>query len=131
MLNALDNFFLSQQEPTNGCLLFLREYILSKSEDVTEHWKYGLPFYYYQGKMWCYLWIHKKHKMPYIGFVDGDKMTHPDLIQEKRARMKIYLIDPTKDIAIKKLNAVFKEALTEVQKQRVWLRKQSRQNDNK
>lgn len=125
-MNAIDSFFLNCEEPDKSCFLFLRNYILSKSNDVTEHWKYGLPFYYYKGKMWCYLWRHKKYKMPYIGFVDGDKMTHPDLIQEKRARMKIYLVDATKDIAVKKLNAVFKEALVQVKKERVWLRKQGK-----
>lgn len=121
-MNALDDFFLNRVEPDRGCLLFLREYILSKSNEITEHWKYGLPFYYHKGKMFCYLWQHKKYKMPYIGFVDGDKLTHKSLLQEKRARMKILLIDPAKDIPLKTLNAIFKEALAKVKEQRVWLR---------
>lgn len=125
-MNAIDSFFLNGEEPNKSCLLFLRQYILSSSVDVTEHWKYGMPFYYYHGKMWCYLWCHKKFKMPYIGFVDGDKMKHPDLLQEKRARMKIYLVDATQDIVVKKLDAVFKEALTQVKKERVSLRKQGK-----
>lgn len=122
MISDLDNFFLKQEEPSKSCLLFLRTYILSKSEDVTEHWKYGLPFYYFKGKMWCYLWQHKKHKMPYIGFVDGNKLDHKDLLQEKRARMKILLIDPDKDIPLSKLNSIFKQALQAVKQERVWLR---------
>ena len=122
MLNEVENFFLTAQEPTQSCLLYLRKYILSRHEEVKEHWKYGLPFYYYKGKMWCYLWQHKKYKLPYIGFVDGDKLNHKDLIQEKRARMKILLVDPEKDIPVKKLNNIFNQALTAVKLERVWLR---------
>ena len=122
-MSAIDNFFLNCDEPDKSCLLYLRSYILSKSDKVSEHWKYGLPFYYYNNKSWCYLWRHKKYKMPYIGFVDGDKINHKDLLQEKRAKMKIFLIDPNKDIPVKKLDAVFKLALSEVKKDRVWLRK--------
>jgi len=65
----------------------------------------------YNGKMFCYLWIHKKYKQPYMGIVEGKRIHHPDLIQEKRARMKILLLDPTKDIPLKKINVVLKEMI--------------------
>ena len=70
-----------------------------------------MPFYCIDGKMCCYLWFHKKWKVPYIGFVEGGKLDHPDLLMEKRARMKILLIDPHKNIPVKKLNGLFKEVL--------------------
>ena len=60
MLNALDNYFLKQEEPAKSCLLFLRNYILEQDANINETWKYGMPFYYYQGKMFCYLWTDKK-----------------------------------------------------------------------
>ncbi|MCC6372161.1 MAG: DUF1801 domain-containing protein [Bacteroidia bacterium] len=110
-MNAIDSFFLSRTEPDKSCLLYLRGYILSQSDKVSEHWKYGMPFYYYNGKMWCYLWQHKKLKVPYIGFFDSQQMTHKDLLQEKREFIKIFLIAPDKDIPIKKLNDLFKQAL--------------------
>ena len=62
--------------------------------------------------MICYLWVHKKTNQPYLGIVEGNKIKHPDLIIEKRARMKILLLDPAKDIHIKKINAILKEVLT-------------------
>jgi hypothetical protein len=43
--------------------------------------------------------------------VDGKLIDHPDLLLEKRARMKIFLIDPTENIPVKKLNAILKEML--------------------
>ncbi len=61
--------------------------------------------------MFCYVWTHKKYRQPYIGFVEGNHLKHPELIQEKRARMKILLIDPEKNIPIQKINRILKEAI--------------------
>jgi len=94
MLRPIDDYFLKHPEPTRSCLQFLREHILKQDEHITEAWRYGMPFYYYDGKMFCYLWTHKKFKLPYIGIVEGKQIDHPDLLLEKRARMKILLIDP-------------------------------------
>jgi hypothetical protein len=110
VLNSLDEYFLKKEEPVKGCLLFLREKILKQDKDLVESLKYGMPFYSYKGKMFCYLWIHKKYKQPYIGIVEGGQINHPDLIQEKRARMKILLVDANKDIPVKKINAILKMA---------------------
>jgi len=52
--------------------------------------------------MFCYLWVHKKYGKPYLGIVEGKKIKHPDLLTEKRARMKILLIDPEKDLPAKR-----------------------------
>ena len=100
MLNAIDNYFLNKDEPVKSCLLFLRDFILNFDNNITEAWKYGMPFYCYKGKMFCYLWIHKKTHNPYIGIVEGRKIEHPLLIQEKRARMKIIEVDAEQDIPV-------------------------------
>ena len=70
-----------------------------------------MPFYCYNGKMFCYLWTHKKLQQPYIGIVEGKRITHPDLVGEKRARMKILLIDPAKDIQVKKIDAIMNKVI--------------------
>ncbi len=57
--------------------------------------------------MFCYLWINKKLKQPYIGFVDGLHIQHPNLIQENRARMKILPINPNEDVDVLALDEVF------------------------
>jgi len=51
--------------------------------------------------MFCYLWIGKKNSLPYIGIVEGRKLSHPRLVQDKRSRMKVIFIDPTKDLPVK------------------------------
>ena len=70
-----------------------------------------MPFYCYKGKRFCYLWVHKKYGQPYIGIVDGKGIDHPDLLVEKRARMKILLVDARKNIPVKKINYILKELL--------------------
>ena len=111
MLRPIDNYFLQKEEPVKSCLQFLRDHILGQDSNITEAWKYGMPFYCYKGKMFCYLWVHKKYQQPYIGIVEGKRIDHPDLLQEKRARMKIFLLDANKDIPVKKINAILKEVL--------------------
>ncbi|MEO7212416.1 DUF1801 domain-containing protein [Mucilaginibacter sp.] len=112
MIRPIDNYFLEKPEPAKSALAFLRSHILSLDAHLTEEWKYGMPMYCYKSKMFCYLWVHKKHLQPYIGIVEGHQLNHPDLLQEKRARMKILLIDATEDIPVEKINAILAEALT-------------------
>jgi Domain of unknown function (DU1801) len=111
MLREIDNFFLQKEEPVKSCLLALREIILAQDKEITVAWKYKLPFFCYKGKMFCYLWIHKKMQQPYIGIVEGKHINHPDLIIENRSRMKIMLFDPAKDLPIKKIVLVLQHAI--------------------
>jgi hypothetical protein len=110
-MRPIDNFYLQQEEPIKGCLLALKEIILSQDSHVAEAWKYGMPFFTCKGKMFCYLWVHKKYKQPYIGMVEGKHLDHPDLIIEKRSRMKIMLLDPGKDLPIQTIEAILQKAL--------------------
>lgn len=111
MLRAIDNYYYSKEEPIKSCLLYLRSYILGLDNNISEAWKYGMPFFCYNDKMFCYLWVHKKHKQPYIGIVEGEKINHPELLTEKRARMKILLVNAENDIPVNKITAIFKDVL--------------------
>jgi hypothetical protein len=111
MLRDIDLFFLSKDEPVKSGLLFLRSYIPHFDKNITEAWKYGMPFYCYKGKMFCYLWVNKKTNQPYIGFVEGRKIDHPQLIIENRARMKILPLDANQDIPVGTIHAILKMAI--------------------
>ena len=50
MLSDLDNFYLDKDEPVKGCLLALREIILSHDKNITTAWKYRMPFFLLQRK---------------------------------------------------------------------------------
>jgi hypothetical protein len=107
----LDNFYLQQSEPIRSCFLALREMILSQDKEIVNTWKYGMPFFCFRGKMFCYLWIHKKNKQPYLGIVEGKRFHDPALVIEKRSRMKIMLLDPNKDLPIDIINSILQQAL--------------------
>lgn len=110
-MKAIDDFYSSQAEPVKSTLLALKSIILSQDEEITSEWKYGMPFFCYRGKMFCYLWIHKKIGWPYIGLVEGKHFDQPFLIQEKRSRMKIMLLDQSKDLPVGRIRSVLKQAL--------------------
>jgi hypothetical protein len=111
MSTEINNFYMQQLEPTQGCLLALRNIILNQHPSILEVWKYKMPFFCINNKMLCYLWIHKKHKQPYIGFVKGILINHNDLLNEKRAKMKILLVNPHQDLSIQTINSLLQTAI--------------------
>lgn len=111
MLHQLDNFYVQQPEPIRACLLALRQLILAQDKDITAAFKYGMPFFCYKGKMFCYLWVHKQQHQPYLGIVEGKHIHHPLLVQEKRARMKTMLFNPDEDLPIEILTTILQQAI--------------------
>lgn len=110
-MKELDRIYAKFEEPTQGCLLALRDYILGLDPKIEHVKKYGMPFFINGKKMLCYFWLDKKTKLPYIGIADGNKIEHPALEQGNRSRMKIFRIDPTQDLPIDTLNEIFTLAL--------------------
>jgi hypothetical protein len=99
MIEKLQNYYLSKNEPAKSCLLALRSIILEQDENITETQKYGMPCFCYKKKMFCYIWTDKKTNEPYILMVEGKYLDHPQLEQGNRSRMKIFRVDPNKDLA--------------------------------
>lgn len=110
-MKAIDNFYLHQPEPTKGTMLALREIIMQQDENITHELKYGMPFFCYKGKMFCYLWFHKKYQKPYIGLVEGGLFDEPFMVQEKRSRMKIMLLDSNEDLPLETIEHIIQKAL--------------------
>ena len=111
MHNNLENFYLKQSEPNKSCLLTLHDIILQQHKDIKACWKYRLPMFCVNDKMFCYLWIDKKTTEPYIGFVDGNLIDHKALIQGNRKRMKVLPINPNIDIPIKLIEKLIAKAI--------------------
>ena len=110
-MKATDDFFLKHPEPVKAVLLALREIILQQDAAISCVFKYGMPFFCYKRKMFCYLWIQKKSGKPYLGIVEGNRIEHPDLIMEKRSRMKIMLFDPFEDLPLYTIQLLLQQAL--------------------
>jgi hypothetical protein len=105
-LRPIDHYFEMLQEPAAGCMQAMRALLIAFSPYITEEWKYGMPLYYYKGKMFCYLWTQKKSGLPYLGIANGIALQHPDLMLEKRKKMKILLLDPQADLPLDKINEI-------------------------
>jgi hypothetical protein len=111
MLEELQNYYLKKEEPNKSCLLALRSIILEQDENITETQKYGMPCFCYKKKMYCYLWTDKKTNEPYILMVEGKYLDHPLLEQGDRSRMKIFRVNPIKDLPIKTISSILQKAL--------------------
>lgn len=110
-MTEIENYYANQPEPNKGALLALKEIIMRQDKNISHEWKYGMPFFCYKGKMFCYLWVHKKYKQPYLGIVEGGQMEEPYLLQEKRSRMKIMLIDAKADLPMYQIETLLKKVL--------------------
>jgi hypothetical protein len=104
MIRNTDRYYLNKEEPAKSCLLALRTIILNQDPNVTETQKYGMPCF-------CYLWTDKKTDEPYILMVEGKHLHHPKLEAGSRSRMKIFKINPTKNLPIVTVKAILQDAL--------------------
>ncbi|MES2573625.1 MAG: DUF1801 domain-containing protein [Bacteroidota bacterium] len=111
MIRELDHFYLNKEEPNKSCLLALRTIILEQDLNITETQKYGMPSFCYKKKMFCYLWTDKKTDEPYILMVEGKRLDHPELEEGNRSRMKIFRVDPNKDLAVETIETILQKAL--------------------
>lgn len=111
MINELQNFYQTQEESNSSCLWALRTIILNQHAQISEVRKYGMPCFIYNKKAICYLWIDKKTKAPYILFVDGQQLTHPQLETGNRSRMKILHVNPHQDIPLQTITDIMTAAL--------------------
>ncbi len=111
MIREIDNYYFSLKEPNRSCLLALRTIILKQDGNIAETLKWGMPCFCYGKKMFCYLWTDKKTDEPYILMVEGKHLDHPKLEAGKRSRMKIFRINPHKDLPVKTIETILKSAL--------------------
>ncbi len=111
MAKELHRYYLEKVEPNKSCLLALRSIILDHDKDITETQKYGMPCFCYKKKMFCYLWTDKKTDEPYILLVEGKHLDHPKLEKGDRTRMKIFRVNPSKDLPIKTIGDLLQKAL--------------------
>ena len=107
-----DPFYLEKSEPNKSCLLTLRDILLQFDPGVKETTKYGMPCFTFNNKAFAYLWTDKKTAEPYILFVEGNKLSFPELEKGSRARMKILRINPLADIPKDLLEIILRAAIS-------------------
>lgn len=105
------NYYLNQAEPNKSCFLALRAIILKQDHNISETVKYGMPCFCFKKKILCYLWTDKKTDFPYILFVDGNLLNHPQLEAGSRKRMKTLTINPNQDLELEVIEELLKKAV--------------------
>jgi len=111
MFKELPNYYFNKEEPNKSCLLALKAIILEQDANIIETQKWGMPCFCYQKKMFCYLWTDKKTDKPYILMVEGKYLNFPELEKGDRSRMKIFRVNPNKDLPIKSIKNILQKAL--------------------
>ena len=115
-MRALDAYYDGLSEPQQGCLLALRQVVQGFDQEIVETWKWKLPFFLYRNRMFCYFWIDKKTRHPYMGIVGGDALQHPALVQMHRAKIRKLIFDPHDDLPVKTILEVLDEARAVLQR---------------
>lgn len=111
-MNPAENYILNQSEPYKEILLQLQILIEGNFPSIELKYKYKIPFYYLNGKPFCYLNAsHKRHYVD-VGIVKGGQIevhaTH--LVTKHRKQMASLRYKDVKHINAKILSDVLKEA---------------------
>ena len=107
MTSALDQFYLNREEPLKSYFLALRRIVSNYDSQFDERFKYGVPFFYYKNKPFCYFWKDKKTNQPYIGMARGHLFQHDMLYQGDRKKMKVIQLNTKEDIPKDQIEEIF------------------------
>jgi hypothetical protein len=98
MNQELENYYLKQPEPIQGCLLALKNIILSVDKEISHRRLYQIPVFYYREKKLAFLWVHRKRLL--FGIItDKNILKFPEGVRRKD-QYETMEVDPAKDIPI-------------------------------
>jgi hypothetical protein len=98
MPSELENYYLKQTEPIQGCLLALKSIIMGINPLITHERKYQIPFFYYKGKKLSYLWVTKKKLQ--VGFIEDKCLQEAIEGLRLKDRYQSIVVNPNEDIPI-------------------------------
>ena len=89
-MNPAEAYILDQEEPFKNILLHLQVLVETTVPTVDLRYKYRLPFYYLNGKPFCYFNVSRKRGYVDVGFWSSAHLTvHLDkMVTEKRKVMR-------------------------------------------
>tara|TARA_R110002050_G_scaffold157311_1_gene285812 strand:+ start:2252 stop:2611 length:360 start_codon:yes stop_codon:yes gene_type:complete len=118
-VNPAEEYILNQSEPYRGLLLYIQSFIESAIPEVELKYKYKIPFYYINGRPYCYLNQSKDYVD--LGFWNAAHLTmHLDQLNtEGRKMMKSLRYRSLEDIDITILREVLEDAYS-VKDRKFW-----------
>ena len=88
-MNPAETYILSQEEPLQSIMLFIRQLIFETIPEVEEKFKWKLPFYYVNGDGICYLNVLKNTHFVDLGFIHGFKLSNKQGVLKSRNRKMV------------------------------------------
>lgn len=73
-MKPAESYILNQKEPFQSIMLYVRSVMTRTLQGVEEKYNYGIPFYHYNGKPFCYFNILKGTAFVDIAFVKGAQL---------------------------------------------------------
>ena len=110
-MNPAEAYILDQAEPYKTILLLLQSLIEQNVPGVLLRYKYRIPFYYLEGKPFCYL--NQSGDYVDLGFYNAARLTrHTDKMETRgRKVMKSLRYRNVEEIDVAVLTEVLEEAL--------------------
>jgi len=89
-MNPAENYILEQHEPFRSILLHLQSVIELTISNVDLKYKYKIPFYYVDGKPFCFTALQKSKDFVDVGFWASAHLTKhlEHMVTEKRKVMR-------------------------------------------
>ena len=111
-MNPAENYILNQKEPFKSILLQLQVLIESTVPQLELKYKYKIPFYYLEGKPFCYLNVPKKKACVDVGFWCSAHLTvHLDkMVTEGRKVMRSLRYTNMEEIDVEVLTSILLDA---------------------
>lgn len=79
---TIDHYIETQKPEIQAILKPLRAMILKASPKMQEKLNYGVPFYYYHGRWFCYVCFIKSRKQVELSFINGQELSNEQGILE-------------------------------------------------
>lgn len=98
MNSKLEHYYLSKPEPYQGCLLALRQLILSVHPAIVHERKFQIPFFTYKGKKLGYLWLNRKMLM--LGFCLDKSLQEAVPGIKLKDQYESFQVDPEADLPV-------------------------------
>jgi hypothetical protein len=100
LLNPAENYIIKQPEQYREILIYLQVIVERTLPELDLKYKYKIPFYYLNGKPFCYLNASHKKQFVDIGFCKGSliKIHNESQISENRKKMTSLRYSCLKDI---------------------------------
>ncbi len=111
-MNPAEIYILNQDEPFKSILLHLQVLIEHQFEELELKYKYRIPFYYLNGKPFCYLNVPKNKGFVEVGFWASAHLSKYNeyLVSAGRKVVKSFRYDSVDSINQEILLAVLEEA---------------------